>query len=80
MKIYISATSRDLYKHRQAVTNIPRRMGDQTIGREDYAAEGMRPLNRYLADVASCDVYVGIVMWRYGYVKRGNVQQCLVWR
>ena len=61
MKIYISATSRDLYKHRQAVTNIPRRMGDQTIGREDYAAEGMRPLNRCLADVTSCDVYVGMV-------------------
>ncbi len=68
MKIYISATYRDLQKHRQAVSNILRRMGHQPIGMEDYVAEGVRPLHRCLADVAACDAYVGIVAWRYGHV------------
>ena len=68
MKIYISATYRDLQKHRLAVSTVLRRMGHQPIGMEEYVAEGMRPLHRCLDDVATCDAYVGIVAWRYGYV------------
>jgi hypothetical protein len=68
MKVYISATYRDLQKHRLAVSTVLRRMGHQTIGMEDYVAEGMRPLSRCLEDVAACDAYVGIIAWRYGYV------------
>jgi hypothetical protein len=67
MKIYISATYRDLQKHRLAVLANLRRMGHQPIGMEDYAAEGVRPLSRCLDDVANCDIYVGIIAWRYGY-------------
>lgn len=68
MKIYVSATYRDLQKHRLAVLNILRRMGHQPIGMEDYVAEGIRPLNRCLDDVATCDAYLCIVAWRYGFV------------
>jgi hypothetical protein len=68
MKIYISATYRDLQKHRLAVSTVLRRMGHQPIGMEHYVAEGMRPLFRCLKDVAACDAYVGIIAWRYGYV------------
>ena len=40
---------------------------------EYYIAEDKRPLDRCLDDVASCDVYVGIFAWRYGYVpSNGN--------
>ncbi len=39
MKIYVSATYRDLQKHRLAALNILRRMGHQPIGMEDYVAE-----------------------------------------
>jgi len=66
VKIYISATYRDLQKHRLAVLANLRRMGHQPIGMEDYAAEGVRPLSRCLDDVAKCDIYVGIIAWRYG--------------
>jgi len=41
-------------------------MGHQVVGMEDYVAEDLRPLSRCLADVESCDVYVGIFAWRYG--------------
>jgi hypothetical protein len=68
MKLYISATSRDLQQHRLAVATVLRRMGHQPIGMEDYVAEGARPLHRCLADVAACDAYVGIIAWRYGFV------------
>ena len=33
---------------------------------ESYGADGRRPIERCLADVESCEVYVGIVAWRYG--------------
>jgi hypothetical protein len=68
VRIYISSTFRDLQKHRQAVSVVLRRMGHQPVGMEEYVAEGMRPLNRCLADIQACDAYVGIVAWRYGYV------------
>lgn len=67
MKIYVSATYKDLAPHREAVLEALRRMGHQVIGMEDYVAEGARPLARCLADVESCDAYVGIFAWRYGF-------------
>jgi hypothetical protein len=35
---------------------------------EDYVAADVRPVDKCLADVRSCDVYVGLFAWRYGYV------------
>jgi hypothetical protein len=68
MKIYISSTYRDLAAQRKAVASMLRRMGHQIVGMEDYVAEGGRPLARCLADVDDCDVLVGIIAWRYGFV------------
>ena len=73
MKIYVSATYNDLQRHRIAVLNILRRMGHQPIGMEDYTAEGVRPVSRCLDDVASCDAYLCIVAWRYGYAPKEGV-------
>jgi hypothetical protein len=39
---------------------------------EDCVATDKRPLDKCLADVASCDVYVGIFAWRYGYIPPGQ--------
>lgn len=38
---------------------------------ESYVAEDRRPLEKCLADVAECDVYVGLFAWRYGFVPEG---------
>ena len=67
-KIYISSTYSDLKDHRQAVYAALRGMREDVIAMEDYVAAGRRPLEVCLADVAECDVYVGIFAWRYGYV------------
>ena len=38
------------------------------IAMEDYVATDERPAAKCLADVASSDLYVGLIAWRYGYV------------
>jgi len=67
-KIYLSATYTDLKAYREAVYRILRMLRHDVIGMEDYVATDAYPLHKCLADVAGCDVYVGLVGWRYGYV------------
>ena len=73
-KVYISSTYSDLVEHRQRVYDILRKMRYDVIAMEDYVATDKRPLDKCLADVASCDVYIGILAWRYGYVPAGQEQ------
>jgi len=43
---------------------------------EDYVARDDRPLDACLADVAACELYVGLYAWRYGYVPEdGNPER-----
>jgi hypothetical protein len=67
-KIYISSTYSDLKEYREKVYRTLHQWGHQVIAMEDYVASDQRPLDRCLADVAGCDLYVGIFAWRYGYV------------
>jgi hypothetical protein len=67
-RIYVSSTFGDLKEYRHEVSLALRRLGHQDVAMEYYVAEDRRPLDRCLADVTSCDVYVGIFAWRYGYV------------
>ncbi|MET0026390.1 MAG: DUF4062 domain-containing protein [Candidatus Thiodiazotropha sp.] len=68
MRIYISSTFEDLAEYRSAATQILRQLGHEVVAMEDYVAETAVPLNKVLKDVASCDAFVSIVAWRYGYV------------
>ena len=67
-RIYVSSTFSDLQDQREAVYRALRRLGHDVVAMEDYVASDQRPLDRCLDDVASSDVYIGIVAWRYGYV------------
>jgi hypothetical protein len=71
-KIYISATYGDLKECRRAVYDILRKVRHDVIAMEDYVATDQRPLNKCLDDVAACDVYVGLLAWRYGYIPVGD--------
>jgi formylglycine-generating enzyme required for sulfatase activity len=66
-KIYVSSTYNDLKDYREAVYHTLRQMGHDVIAMEDYVATDQRPVDKCLADVAACDLYVGIFAWRYGY-------------
>lgn len=67
-KIYLSSTFSDLEMHRASVYRALRKMRHDVVSMEDYAATGRPPLEKCLADVAACDVYVGLLAFRYGYV------------
>lgn len=67
-KIYLSSTHSDLEEYRGRVYAALRRLRHDVIAMEDYAAGDVRPLQQCLADVESCDVYVGLFAWKYGYV------------
>jgi hypothetical protein len=46
-------------------------MSHEDVAMEYYVAEDKRPLDKCLEDVASCDLYIGIFAWRYGYTPEG---------
>lgn len=45
----------------------------RSIAMEDYTAMNGPPLAECLQDVASCEVYVGLFAWRYGFIPNDNV-------
>jgi hypothetical protein len=67
-RIYISSTFSDLAEARGAVYRALRKLRHDVIAMEDYIATDQRPVDKCLSDVASCDVYVGLFAWRYGYI------------
>ncbi|MBG0559953.1 HEAT repeat domain-containing protein [Actinoplanes aureus] len=63
---YISATFEDLRECRQAVRSALELFGLPFRTMEKYSAGKSTPLARCLADVESCDIYIGIFAWQYG--------------
>ena len=67
-RIYISSTYNDLQDERRSVADAIMMMGHFPVGMEHYSASEQRPLDKCLADVRSCQGYVGLFAWRYGYI------------
>jgi hypothetical protein len=67
-RIYLSSTYADLQEHRAAVYHALRRLRHDVVAMEDYVAADRRPVDKCLRDIAECDIYVGIIALRYGYV------------
>lgn len=77
-RIYVSSTYADLKDYRETVYRTLRQMGHDVIAMEDYVATDQRPVVKCLADVAGCDLYLGLFAWRYGFVpppEHGNPGQ-----
>ena len=70
-QVYVSSTRTDLGEHRRLVIEVLTRMGHTHVAMEHYVAEGRPPIEKCLEDVAACDIYVGIVAFRYGSVPPG---------
>ncbi len=68
IRIYISSTTLDLRDYRAAVISALRKAGHVPMCMEDYAAQDMLPIDKCLTDVASAELYVGILGFRYGFV------------
>jgi hypothetical protein len=67
-RIYISSTFQDLVEERELAAAAVRSQRHEVLAMEDYVAEGTRPVKRCLQDVADCQIYIGIIGWRYGFV------------
>ena len=67
-RIYLSSTFSDLKEYRDAVYHALRKIHHDVIEMEHYVASDQRPVDRCLADVASCDLYIGLFAWRYGFI------------
>lgn len=67
-KVYVSSTYKDLIDYRRAAYAALRKMRFDVISMEDYVAKDQRTVARCQADVAACDLYVGIFAWRYGFI------------
>jgi hypothetical protein len=67
LRVYISSTDEDLVKERRAARDSVHDLGHYAVGMESYGASNERALDRCLRDVRSCQAYVGIFAWRYGF-------------
>jgi phenylalanine-4-hydroxylase len=67
-RIYLSSTFGDLSSFRKAAYRVLRQLGHDVIAMEDVGATDQLPLEKAKADIAACDVYIGIIAWRYGYI------------
>jgi hypothetical protein len=72
MRIYVSSTFDDLRLHRASCIRVLRQLGHEVVSMEDYVAESSIPVDKVVADVKTCDVYVVLVAWRYGYVPEAS--------
>lgn len=68
MRIYVSSTFQDLAQYRSACIRVLRQLGHEVVSMEDYVAESSIPVDKVVSDVKSCDLYVILVAWRYGYI------------
>src|SRR5687767_14133914 len=72
LKIYVSSTFKDLKDYRRVVIETLEQLEHEARAMEMYVAADERPLDICLADVGQCDLYIGIVTWRYGFIPQEN--------
>ncbi len=68
VRVYISSTSRDLGGYRAAAAKAVSELDFRGVAMESSVASPKQPLAKCLEDVRSCQIYLGIVAWRYGFV------------
>ena len=76
-RVYVSSTYADLKEQRAIVCDVLARMRYVPIAMEDYVARDARVTDECLRDVAECEIYLGILAWRYGHVPADDNPQGL---
>jgi hypothetical protein len=69
VKVYLSSTLNDLGEERLAIKDV---FSGDCIVKESYKASEQELVESCLADVAECDLYVGVVGMRYGFTPDGG--------
>lgn len=69
--IFVSATMQDLRSYRRTAIDTVHEMGHHAIAMEHYGAVDRDAVEKCLADVRKCRVFISIIAWRYGYIPVG---------
>jgi hypothetical protein len=69
MRVYLSSTLNDLGLEREAIRKA---LGGHCTVVESYTADERSVRESCLADVAGCDLYIGIIGRRYGFIPPGE--------
>jgi hypothetical protein len=67
-KIYVSSTYLDLQEFREKILYHLHRFQQAVGAMEYYLADDRLPAAKCVADVKTCDIYVGVYAWRYGTI------------
>lgn len=70
-RVFISSTSLDLKKYRQAAIETCRNLGFDPIVMENFNAMGVGATEGSKRKLREADLYVGVVAHRYGYIEEG---------
>lgn len=71
-RVYISSTFNDLKRHREELSRLVRSRGHVDASMSHHVVETERDVERSLADVKTCDIYLGIFGFHYGPVPSGQ--------
>jgi hypothetical protein len=71
-RVYISSSFDDLREQRQSVRDAVSALNHQPVGMETYSASSLPSLEYCQRDVRSCQIYIGILAWRYGSLPKGT--------
>jgi hypothetical protein len=71
MMVYLSSTLKDLGPERQAVKDV---LGGECVVIESYTANERGVRESSLTDVEGCDVYIGLIGGRYGFIPPGETR------
>lgn len=72
MRIFLSSTYVDLIEHRKAAIEAIERLGHQVRRMEILGARLRESQDACFAEIESCDFFVGIYVYWYGFIPVGS--------
>jgi len=73
-RVFVSSTTEDLQEYRHRVCEVIKNCGHKPLTMDDFQARAARPIDTCLAEVGGCDMYVGLVGFRYGDIPYGRTK------
>lgn len=67
-KIFVSSTFTDMIPHRKQIIKALSNFDVEILGMENFGARKSPPLETCLKDLELCDIYLGVIGFRYGSV------------
>ena len=68
LRIFVGCTSVDLKMHRHAARRLIEKFDEHAVVMEDFGAQDGDATQVSLAELASADVYILLLAWRYGSI------------